>query len=80
MLENIAPVGIQIYCENDIVHYENVDPGKKTENVDPAPEENLVSENQKNPENMKHSETADHWKSRLYRLALPPEMIRSPPS
>ena len=32
MLENIAPVGI---LENDIAHYENVDPDKNMENVDP---------------------------------------------
>ena len=35
MLENIAPVGTLIEPENEIVHYENVDPEKNTENVDP---------------------------------------------
>ena len=69
MLENIAPV------ENDhIVHYENVDPEKKTEKSF----ENCFFENLKNLENMIHSGTADHWRSTLYRLAFLLEMILSP--
>ena len=68
MLENIAPV------ENDIVHYENVDPEKNTEKNF----ENDFFENQKNLENMIHYGTADHWRSTLYRLALLPEMIPCP--
>ena len=50
MLENIAPVGI---LENDIAHYENVDPGKNMENVDPEKiEERIAFENPKNLENL----------------------------
>ena len=50
MLENIAPVGI---LENDIAHYENVDPGKNVENVDPEKiEERIAFENPKNLENL----------------------------
>ena len=58
MLENIAPVGIQIQWENDIVHYENVDPEKNTENVDP---EKIVVENQKNLENL-----MIYWRSNVF--------------
>ena len=68
MLENIAPV------ENDLVHYENVDPEKNTEKSF----ENYFFENLKNLENMIHFGTADHWRSTLYRLALLLEMIHCP--
>ena len=53
MLENIAPVGTLIELENDVVHYENVDPEKNTENVDPEKiDEKIVSENQKSLEHL----------------------------
>ena len=69
MLENIAPVVTLIEPENEIVHYENVDPEKNTENVDPEKiRENFVSENfkQKNLENSKN-----HWQNKQYLQAFP---------
>ena len=63
MLENIAPVGTLIELENDVVHYENVDPEKNTENVDP---EKTVIENQKNLENLKK-----YWRSKQYHPVCP---------
>ena len=64
MLENIAPVGI---LENDIAHYENVDPGKNMENVDPEKiEERTASENPKNLENLMNP-----WRSKQCHLVFP---------
>ena len=69
MLENIAPVGTLIEPENEIVHYENVDPEKNTENVDP---EKIVVENQKNLENL-----MNYWRSKQYHPVFPPLLSES---
>ena len=69
MLENIAPVGTLIELENDVVHYENVDPEKNTENVDP---EKIVVENQKNLENL-----LNYWRSKQYPPVFPPLLSES---
>ena len=50
LLTTFAPVGI---LENDIAHYENVDPDKNMENMDPEKiEVRIASENPKNLENL----------------------------
>ena len=68
MLESIAPVE----KENDIVHYENVDPEKNTENVDP---EKIVEKKKAVAEKWKTLENWSHFHLQGFELELLPAKI-----